>query len=72
MVALMLSPAQVAAISKLGDEVFEGLTITANGPQLAVDLAMPASLPDVLKLAAQMAAQSPARSAGGGKRSQPE
>ena len=53
----LVPPPAVAVISKLGDEVFEGLTIKNDGPQLLVNLAMPASLPDALKLAAQMAAQ---------------
>jgi len=50
-----LPPPAVPVISKLGDEVFDGLTVKNDGPQLVVDLPMPASLPDALKLAAQLA-----------------
>lgn len=53
----LVPPPAVAAISKLGDEVFEGLTVKSDGPRLVVDLPMPASLPDALKLAGQLAAQ---------------
>ena len=53
----MVPPPAIAAISKLGDEVFEGLTVKNDGPRLVVDLAMPASLPDVMKLAGQIGAQ---------------
>ncbi len=50
-------PPAVKVLSKLGDEVFDGLTIKNDGPQLVVDLAMPASLPEALKVAVQTAAQ---------------
>ena len=53
----LLPPPAIAALSKLGDEVFDGLTVTNDGPRLDVDLAMPASLPDALKLATQILAQ---------------
>ena len=50
-------PPAVKMLSKVGDEVFDGLVIKNEGPQLAVDLPMPASLPEALKLAGQIAAQ---------------
>jgi len=53
----MMPPPLVPMISKLGDEVFEGLKIEAEGPLMKIDLAMPASLPDALKAASEMAAQ---------------
>jgi hypothetical protein len=56
----MVPPAALEVISKLGDEMFAGLTIKAEGPRLVVDLPMPASLPDALKFAAQMAKNNPA------------
>jgi hypothetical protein len=52
-----LPPPAVKVLSKLGDEVFDGLIIKNEGPRLAVDLPMPASLPEALKLAGQIAAQ---------------
>ena len=53
----MMPPPLVPIISKLGDEVFEGLKVKAEGPLMEIDLAMPASLPDALKAASEMAAQ---------------
>ena len=52
-----LPPPAMPMLSKLGDEIFTGLKVSNDGPRLVVDLAMPASLPDALKLAAQMLAQ---------------
>lgn len=49
-----LPPPAVAALSTLGDEVFAGLTVKNDGAQLVADLAMPASLPDALKLVGQL------------------
>ena len=40
---------------KLGDEIFAGLSIKSEGPQVVVDLPTPKSLPEVLKAAANLA-----------------
>jgi hypothetical protein len=46
----------VPALSKLGDEVFNGLTSKVEGTQMQLDMAMPASLADTLKTLGPMAA----------------
>jgi hypothetical protein len=49
-----IPPNLVPVLTKLGDEIFAGLTIKSEGPQLTVDLPMPDSLPDALKAGAKM------------------
>ena len=50
----LIPPNVLPVLTKLGDEIFAGLQIKAEGPQLTVDLPMPDSLPDALKAAAKM------------------
>jgi hypothetical protein len=53
-----LPPPLLSAISKLGDELFAGLTVKADGAKLVVDLPMPESLPELMKQAAALGAKS--------------
>ncbi|MGO9113152.1 MAG: hypothetical protein ACLP9L_28290 [Thermoguttaceae bacterium] len=52
----LVPPPALPVLSKLGDEVFDSLTVKNEGPHLTVDLPMPASLPEALRLAGQIAA----------------
>jgi hypothetical protein len=50
-------------LSKLGDEILGGLSVKNEGPQITAELPMPASLPDALKVLAQIGAKMAAQMA---------
>lgn len=50
----LLPPNLLPVLTKLGDEIFAGLTIKAEGTQLTIDLPTPDSLPEALKAGAKM------------------
>ena len=54
-----LPPPLLSAISKVGDDLFAGLTVKADGAKLVVDLPMPESLPELMKQAAALGATAP-------------
>ena len=53
----MVPAEAVPVLSKLGDEILDGLNVSNDGSRFVVDLAMPASLPDAAKLAARLGPQ---------------
>jgi len=55
--AMLVPPPLLSAVSKVGDEVFAGLTVKADGPKLVLDLPMPESLPELMKQAAALGAK---------------